>query len=175
MIELKVQPEVSQLSDIGAVTVLGTRVPSLISRRVQTTLELQTGQTFAIAGLISQADSARVSRIPVLGELPVLGTLFRSIRYNRDDTELLVLVTASLVEPSSNDLDPPTPGAFHEEPDDWELYIGGRLVGKSKVRVAPAQQERMKRLGLDQLQGPGAWATYDNQPNTLAGQNSSAK
>jgi pilus assembly protein CpaC len=168
-IELKVRPEVSQLSDVGAIVVLGTRVPSLLTRRVETTLELQSGQTFAIAGLIDQNDSARVSKIPGIGDLPILGPLFRSVRYSREDTEMVVLVTASLVEPSSRELNPPLPGAFHVEPNDWELYIDGRIEGKSTVRLAPAQRERMKRLGLDQLQGPGAWASYDSSGNGLAG------
>jgi pilus assembly protein CpaC len=173
-IELKVKPEVSELSDVGAVVVLGTRVPSLLTRRVETTLELQSGQTFAIAGLIDQTDSARVSKVPGMGDLPILGPLFRSVRYSREDTEMVVLVTASLVEPTSRDLNPPLPGSFHIEPNDWELYVEGRIEGKSTVRVAPAQRERLKRLGLDQLQGPGAWATYEDN-GSLAGDRAAEK
>jgi pilus assembly protein CpaC len=169
-IQLKVAPEVSQLSDVGAVVVLGTRVPSVLSRRVETTLDIHTGQTFAIAGLISQADSAKTSRIPGIGDLPVLGAFFRSVRYSRDETEILVLVTASLVEPTSQDLNPPAPGDFHIVPNDWELYVDGKIEGRPRVRVAPGQQERLRRLGLDQLRGPGAWASYDAEPNTLAGE-----
>ena len=160
-IELRVAPEVSQLTDVGSVVLLGSRIPALLTRRVETTLELQSGQTFAIAGLLDQKDNASVSKIPVLGELPVLGTLFRSVRYNREDTEMIVLVTASLVEPSSNDLNPPVPGDFHVDPNDWELYVDGQLEGKHTVTITPTQKERMKRLGLDKLQGPGAWASYE--------------
>jgi pilus assembly protein CpaC len=174
-IELKVRPEISQLSDVGGLQVLGTRVPSILTRRVETTLELQTGQTFAIAGLINQTDSARVSKVPGLGDMPVLGPLFRSVRYSRDDTEMVVLVTASLVEPSSNDLHPPVPGAFHVTPNDWELYIEGRTEGRTTVRLAPTQKERLRKLGLDKLEGPGAWASYDSMPNSLAAQHASAK
>ena len=159
-----------ELSDVGAVIILGTRVPSLITRRVETTLEIQTGQTFAIAGLIDQTDTARISKVPGLGDIPVLGPLFRSVRYNREDTEMVVLVTASLVEPTSNDLNPPLPGAFHEEPSDWELYIEGRLEGRASARVAPVQQDRLKKLGLDKLHGPGAWVSYDGAPGNLASQ-----
>jgi pilus assembly protein CpaC len=167
-IELKLRPEVSQLSDVGAVELLGTRIPSLLTRRVETTLELQSGQTFAIAGLLDQKDNASVSKIPMLGDLPVLGALFRSVRYQREDTEMLVLVTASLIEPSSNELNPAGPGEFHVEPNDWELYFEGRLEGKSNVRLAPSQKERLKRLGLDQLHGPGAWASYDSEDRLAA-------
>lgn len=174
-IELKLRPEVSQLSDVGAVELLGTRIPSLLTRRVETTLELQSGQTFAIAGLLDQKDNASVSKIPLLGDLPVLGTLFRSVRYSREDTEMVVLVTASLIEPSSNELNPPVPGDFHVVPSDWELYAEGRLEGRSKIRVAPAQKDRLKRLGLDQLYGPGAWASYDGPRDGLAGDARSEK
>ena len=174
-IELNVRPEVSQLSDVGAIEILGTRIPSLVTRRVETTLELQSGQTFSIAGLLSQRDSALVSKVPVLGDVPVLGTLFRSVRYTKDDTEMLVLVTASLVEASSNDLNPPLPGAFHEEPNDWELYVEGRTEGRGAKRVAPVQKDRLKKLGLDKLHGPGAWVSYDSAPNNLAGQTQPAK
>ncbi|MEO6434640.1 MAG: type II and III secretion system protein family protein [Tepidisphaeraceae bacterium] len=174
-IELKVRPEISQLSDVGAIEILGTRIPSLLTRRVETTLELQSGQTFAIAGLLHQNENANVSRIPLLGDLPVLGTLFRSVRYSREDTEMVVLVTASLVEPSSNELNPPVPGDFHVEPNDWELYVEGRFEGRHTVRVAPAQRERLKRLGLDQLHGPGAWASHDDASNNLAGDRAAKK
>jgi pilus assembly protein CpaC len=171
-IELKVRPEVSQLSDVGAIEILGTRIPSLLTRRVETTLELQSGQTFAIAGLLNQNDNGSTSKLPLLGDLPVLGALFRSVRYQREDTEMIVLVTASLIEPSSNQLDPPVPGSFHMEPNDWELYFDGQLEGKANVKIAASQRERLKRLGLDQLQGPGAWATYDGDSNGLAGDGS---
>ncbi len=167
-IELQVLPEISELSDVGALQILGTSVPALLTRRVETTLDLHSGQTFAIAGLINQNDNARISKVPGLGDLPVLGSLFRSTRYNRDDTEMLVLVTASLVAPNSNDLNPPTPGSMHEEPNDWELYIDGRIEGRTHSKVAPAEKDRLKRLGLDQLQGPGAWASYENVPDELA-------
>ena len=86
-----------------------------------------------------------------------------------------MLVTASLIEPSSNELNPPVPGDFHVEPNDWELYAEGRLDGKSRVRLAPSQKDRLKHLGLDQLHGPGAWASYDDSGDRLASDGSSAQ
>ena len=174
-IQLKLTPEISQLSDVGAVVVLGTRVPSLLTRRVQTSLDLQSGQTFVIAGLINQTDSAQASRIPGIGDMPVIGALFRSVRYQRNDTEMVVICTASLVEPSSNELDPMVPGDLHVVPNDWELYSEGRLQGRTKARVAPTQKERLEHLGLDRLRGPGAWAAYEDAPKTLASENGSSK
>ena len=168
-INLHVMPEVSQLSDVGAVMVNGTSVPSLLTRRVETTLEMQSGQTFAIAGLISRSDAATADRVPGLGDLPVLGTLFRSVRYTRSDTELLVLVTASLVEPTSTEANPLLPGMLHEVPNDWEFYWEGRTDSKDHPRLAPAQTESLKRLGLNHLCGPSGWATYEKTPDKVAG------
>ncbi|MEX0655095.1 MAG: pilus assembly protein N-terminal domain-containing protein [Phycisphaeraceae bacterium] len=160
-IRLHVFPEVSELSDVGAVEVLGTRVPSLLKRRVETTLELKSGQSFGVAGLIDRNTNARLSEVPGLGRLPVLGPLFRSVRYAEDETELLILVTASLVEPLSTTDPLPMPGALHSRPSDWELFAGGRLEGSQPAQAGPAQAERLQRTGLDQLKGPGAWMEYD--------------
>ncbi|WP_428940328.1 type II and III secretion system protein family protein [Fontivita pretiosa] len=168
-IHLKVTPEVSELSDVGAVEVLGTSVPSVLSRRVETTLEMQSGQTFAIAGLISRSDNARSSKVPGLGDLPVLGPLFRSVRYQQRETELLIMVTASLVEPSSTTGDVALPGDTHVTPNDWELYLDGKIAGKPRP-LAPAQAEQLKAMGLNELRGPGGWVSHDDVPSSLAGE-----
>src|ERR1700722_16336593 len=100
MIRLHVAPEVSELSNgPGSVQIQGFNIPGLLTRKAETTINLASGQTFAMAGLISQNTQARSSRVPGLGDLPVLGALFRSVRYQRGDTELLLIVTASLIEP----------------------------------------------------------------------------
>lgn len=162
-IRLRVATEMSELSDIGAVEIQGFRVPAVITRRAETTLEMNSGQTFGMAGLIQQGVAARNSRLPWLGDLPVLGALFRSIRYEHGETELLVLVTASLVEPLSVAAsDIPTPGALHCPPNDWELYAEGRIEGRSPSKVSSAHSAWLEELGLDQLRGPGAWVTYSS-------------
>ena len=161
-IRLMVAPEVSELSDVGAVQVLGTRVPSFLTRRVQTTLELKSGQSFAIAGLISRDTNARASEIPGLGRLPVLGSLFRSVRYLEEETELMILVTAHLVEPLSADLASiPTPGTLHNRPDAWEFYAMGRIEGRTPAKLSPRHSAALRDIGLDQLKGPGAWVSYE--------------
>lgn len=162
-IRLRVRPEVSELSDVGSVSVEGFTVPALISRRADATLELNSGETFAMAGLISQTTRARNSRIPGLGNLPVLGTLFRSVRYQREETELVVLVTASLVQPLRRNPLPPTPGVLHSRPADWELYLMGRIEGEEPAKLSPRDVEYMEELGLDKLVGPGAWESYEQQ------------
>ena len=159
IIRLHVGQEVSEPSDLGGVEIQGFRIPSVLSRRSDTTVELNSGQTFSMAGLLSQSDSARNSRIPLLGDLPVLGSLFRSVIYQKGESELVVLVTATLVEPLSHTSGRPLPGDLHTEPNDWELYgmgfLEGRLEDLSKVSDASVD------LGeLEELKGPGAWASY---------------
>jgi pilus assembly protein CpaC len=165
-IRLLVAPEVSELSDQGAVEIQGFRIPSLRIRRSETTLELHSGQSFMMAGLLNHNINSRSSRIPLLGDLPVIGTLFRSIRYQNEETELVVLVTASLVEPADNVRPGLVPGDQHVEPTDWELYIDGRLEGKVKP-LAPVDAEWIRERGLNRLQGPGAWTTHD-QPKAVS-------
>jgi len=163
-IRLQVSPEVSQLSDIGAVEVEGFRIPSLLTRRAQTELELKSGQTFAMAGLLNRFVTARNSRVPGVGDVPILGILFRSTRYESEETELLVLVTATLVEPLDHADRRPTPGSLDTDPSDWEFYLEGRVQGRRPPRLSPAQAARFRDMGLGRLVGPGAWATYDVAP-----------
>jgi pilus assembly protein CpaC len=159
-IRLTVSPEVSELTTINAIEIGGVSVPSLLTRKMETTLELKSGQTFAMAGLIKNKVEAINSRIPGLGDLPILGPLFRSVRYAEDETELVVLVTASLVEPMSLAAMPPLPGFLHVEPNDWELYLEGRIEGKAPVKINPTDATWLKQIGLDRLVGPGAWESY---------------
>jgi pilus assembly protein CpaC len=98
-IGLRVRPEVSSLSRAGAIKVGGVDLPSLSVRRADTTVEVASGQTFAIAGLFQRQLSDDLSQVAGLGEIPVLGELFRSTRYRRDESELVILITPYLVKP----------------------------------------------------------------------------
>lgn len=160
-----VDAEVSELTDRGSVELQGFRIPAIVTRRATTTLRLNNGQTFAMAGLISQTLDARTSRVPGLGDLPVLGALFRSVRYSKGETELVVLVSVSLVEPMSTAHVPPLPGALHSAPSDWELYGAGKIEGTLPAELESVSMLGMTDLGLNQLRGPGAWATYGNRPS----------
>ncbi len=164
LIRLYVAPEVSELTDVGAVEIQGFRVPALSTRRASTTLELHSGQTFSMAGLISQSTNATASRVPGIGDMPVLGALFRSVRYIEGETELVVLVTVSLVEPSSLASLPPLPGATHRRPNDWELYLGGAIEGSAPPPLSDQDMDWLKKLGFEDLQGPGAWGAYGERP-----------
>lgn len=100
-INLKVMPEVSSISSAGAVTVNGINIPALTTRRASTSVELGSGQSFAIAGLLLADTDQSVDKFPGLGDLPILGALFRSTRFERRETELVVIVTPYLVRPVS--------------------------------------------------------------------------
>jgi pilus assembly protein CpaC len=157
-IRLEVAPEVSELSEIGKVNVNGFSIPGLSTRRSSTTVELASGQSFATAGLLRSLDQATVSRVPVLGDMPILGPLFRSVRYEQAQTELVVMVTAEVVEPLYDGMDRPMPGDLYETPNDWELFVKGQISGAVPVGSPVA---RLKNLGLEGLRGPGAWRRPD--------------
>jgi len=165
-IRLRAMQEVSELTDVGALVIQGFSIPALMTRRAEATMELDSGQSLAMAGLLQHNDSAITSRLPGLGDLPVIGPLFRSVRYRNNDTELIILVTASLVEPMSTAAVPALPGATYMPPDDWELYAEGRIIGRPPARLDPDSAEWLREMGLDRLLGPGAWDTYESPPPT---------
>ncbi|MHC5164111.1 MAG: hypothetical protein ACYSOI_01915 [Planctomycetota bacterium] len=139
----------------------GTSVPGILARKAETTIELRSGQSFAMAGLLSNSSSATNSSIPGIGELPVLGPLFRSVRYQQKETELVVLVTANLVAPLNIDMSTaPLPGFLHEAPSDWKLYIDGDIEAQDLAQLDGIDAQWLKKLGLDDLSGPGAWDSY---------------
>lgn len=101
-IGLQVRPEVSTISPAGGVTIAGLSVPALRVRRADTTVEVGSGQTFAIAGLFQRQESRQIDKTPVLGDLPILGDLFKSKKFQRNETELVILITPYLVTPQSD-------------------------------------------------------------------------
>jgi pilus assembly protein CpaC len=101
-ISLKVRPEVSQLSTTGAVEIQGFTIPALTTRRAETTVELGSGQSFAIGGLLQNNVSDTLNKVPGLGDVPILGPLFRSDAFQRNESELVIIVTPYLVKPDSD-------------------------------------------------------------------------
>jgi pilus assembly protein CpaC len=99
-ISLKVRPEVSQIDTSVSVTTNGITVPGLSVRRADTTVELGSGQSFAIGGLLQSNTQDIVSQVPGIGSLPVLGKLFSSTNYQNNKTELVIMVTPYIVEPT---------------------------------------------------------------------------
>lgn len=101
-VNLVVKPEVSQLSSAGALTMNGITVPALTTRRVETVVDLASGQSFAIAGLLQSGRQQDLRKFPGLGDIPILGELFRSRKFRSNETELVVIVTPYLVRPGNN-------------------------------------------------------------------------
>jgi pilus assembly protein CpaC len=107
IIRLKVAPEVSSLDYSNTVTISGFVLPSISTRHAETEVELKDGQSFGIAGLLDDRTTVLLSKVPGIGDIPILGQLFRSRSTNRSNTELLVLVTPTIVDPVAGPLPPP--------------------------------------------------------------------
>jgi pilus assembly protein CpaC len=128
-IRLKVAPEVSELDYSHAVSISGTEVPGLTERKLQTAVELNEGQTLALAGLLDNSVTSSKNVTPILGDLPILGPLFRSVQYQRNDTELVVMVTPYLAGGMNPDQVTELPGEHWRYPSPSELLMNGDLGG----------------------------------------------
>lgn len=137
-ISMRVRPEVSQLSNQGAVTLNGFTVPALTTRRTETTVELGSGQSFMIGGLMQNNNTNSIQKAPGLGDVPILGALFRSNGYQRNQTELMIIVTPYLVKPvSANEIALPTDGL--KNPTDLQNFLLGQdFSGNKQSRPKPS-------------------------------------
>ena len=134
-INMMVNPEVSDLDFTRAVSIQGFIIPSINTRRVSTVIELGDGQSFAVAGLLKDDVREVVKKFPLLGDIPVLGALFRSTSFQKNETELVIIVTPHLVKPI--DMAKQTlPTDAYIEPDDFEFYLLGSLEGRGKKDTA---------------------------------------
>lgn len=128
-IRLRVSPEVSQLSEAGAIMVNDLLVPALTTRRVSTVVELASGQSFAIAGLLQNNISQTASKYPFLGDIPILGTLFRSDKFEREETELVIIITPYIVRPVSSPKRLLSSADVNHLPEDAGKYIKSGSLG----------------------------------------------
>jgi pilus assembly protein CpaC len=136
-IRLEVEPEFSVLNAANGTSINGTVVPGRTTQRVNTTVELEDGQTFVIGGLIQREVTASIERVPVLGEIPYLSTFFTSKSINEVETELLIVVTPHLVDAESCAQRPNIlPGQETRSPDDCELFLEGILEAPRGQRQA---------------------------------------
>ena len=131
LINLKVAPEVSTLDFSVARRVGQTFVPGLTTRRAKTTVELRDGQSFAIAGLLQNDFSDNIRSVPFLGDLPIIGALFRSTQYQKGETELVIVVTPHLVNPAAGPDQLALPTDNFVPPDVLSLFLLGRTEGWS--------------------------------------------
>jgi len=129
LIDLVLATEVSEIDPSVGVQLGGFMVPGLSSRQSESTVRMRDGQSFAIAGLLSDKTRSSVAKVPGLGDIPILGTLFRSSQFRRDETELLVVVTVRLVHPLGAHAAPVLPGGDEvNDPDDFSLFLLGRTA-----------------------------------------------
>ena len=156
-ISLRVRPEVSQLSSAGTVTLGGFSIPGLITRRAETTIELGSGQSFMIGGLLNNNVTNSTDKVPGLGALPIIGALFRSNNFRRQQTELVIVVTPYLVKPiDAAQIKLPTDG-FRAPSDAERWLLGSNFKGKSGARRAVP------------VLAPGTPAAAATAPNDAAG------
>lgn len=165
VVRLTVDPEVSTINfAVGAVLVPGgTKVPGLDTRKSHTTVELRQGQTLAIAGLMQLTLDGSSTRIPILGDLPVIGPFFSNTSNTRMEKELLVLVTPYLVEPMNHCQVPPAPGEDVKEPTDLEVFFLNRIegrTGRDYRSTTEGQQPLRKLLNVERehLRGPSGFS-----------------
>lgn len=150
-ISMHVRPEVSDLSTAGAIRVEGISVPSISTRRAETTVELGSGQSFAIAGLIENNIVQDANKFPGLGDIPIIGALFRSEEFRREETELLIVITPYIVRPVG-DRQMVLPTDNYRAPTDMQRYFGE----KRWVETNPGtlqQQDRKTGPSLKQRAG----------------------
>jgi pilus assembly protein CpaC len=138
-ISMRVRPEVSQLTSAGSVTLNNFTIPGIATRRAETTVELGSGQSFMIGGLLSNTHNNTLDKAPFLGDLPILGSLFRSNNFRRNESELVIIVTPYLVKPTSaNQIALPTDG-YKGATDAERLLMGQSFSGKTgEKRPTPA-------------------------------------
>jgi pilus assembly protein CpaC len=136
-ISMRVRPEVSELSTEGSITLNNFVVPALTTRRAETTVELGSGQSLMIAGLLRNHNTNDINKAPFLGDLPILGALFRSTAYRHDETELVVIVTPYLVKPVSTQLATPIDG-YRNPTDGTTVFLGQTFEGTSGARTPVA-------------------------------------
>lgn len=128
-IALKVAPEASDIDYMNALIVNSISIPAITTRRAETTLELGDGESFVIGGLVSRTTKSNIAKVPFLGDLPIIGTFFRNMRYTQDEKELVIVVTPHIVNSIAKGTELPMPGADKERRDApanaWGAYVLG--------------------------------------------------
>lgn len=124
-IALKVAPEASDLNYAAGIAYNGVQIPSITTRRADTTVELGDGETFVIGGLVSSSVSSNVDKVPLLGDLPIIGSFFRSLNYKKEEKELVIIVTPRLVQPLAKGTTVPLPGEREATPNQpvWGAWL----------------------------------------------------
>jgi pilus assembly protein CpaC len=146
LISIRVRPEVSDISSRGAVTIDGFKIPALTTRRAETVVELGSGQSFAIGGLIRKGFSTDISAFPGLGDLPILGALFRSSSFQKDESELVIIVTPYIVRPAARGTAMRVPTDRVGPPSDTDRVLLKTIATPPPPGRAPAKANAPRSL-----------------------------
>jgi len=171
-VSLQTAVEVSEPDPTVGVTITGFQVPGFKTRSSETTIRLRDGQSFAIAGLLSDASRSVINKIPGLGDLPILGALFRSTAYQREETELLMVVSAHLVQPLQPDDVPVLPGEDDlNDPNDFELFLFGKIepdkIDDFEKRRQQEREQDARSASAPAVPGPAPSAAPTPLPGPL--------
>ena len=158
-LNLKIEPSVSELSSVGAVSLpissgFTITIPALTERSAETTVELASGESFALAGLLQHNTTENVSKVPALGDIPILGALFRSEQYQENETELVIIVTPYLVNPVQTALAAPTQGFV--TPHDMQRL----MTGANYRQTLAAPRKGPLNANGEGLVGPGGFQLH---------------
>ena len=152
VINLAVEPEVSSIDPTASITVNGLVIPGLQTRRANTVLELRDGESFALAGLIRKDFQTTVRQVPLLGSIPIIGSLFRSSGFQKGETELVIVVTPRLVQPIKAGAPVALPTDRVQNPNELDLFLMGRTdkaVGVNPLDPNDPPPEAKKKEGAD--------------------------
>ena len=148
LINLQIAPEVSQIDPTSSVKFNDIEIPGLVVRRAKTTVELRDGQSFVMAGLLQSTNNYDVRKFPWLGDIPILGALFRSSSYRKQETDLVIIVTPRLVRPMAPGTRIATPLDASSSPNDVDLFLNGKTeISRANLRRVAESQSGSVRSG----------------------------
>jgi pilus assembly protein CpaC len=155
LINMKIEPEVSQIDLTHTVSVAnGISVPALIVRRASTTVELRDGQSFVIGGLLQSNNQNQIEQLPWLGSVPVLGALFSSKSYQKNETDLAIIVTPHLVRPARPGDEIRTPADDTMPPNDTDFFLLGKTeMTRKEARALSPAASRIDGAGAEPFTG----------------------
>ncbi len=146
VVDMRVYVEVSDLDNTNSIRMTGIEIPSFVSRKTQSHLRLESGTTFAMAGMLNDSIRATYARVPVFGDIPIVGSLFRYVQHRRDETELMIFVTPRLVRPMMPSEVPAAPGTTEDNnPNDFELFLLGMDHRAASRRAEPTGPVGLER------------------------------
>ncbi len=146
VIDLRTYVEVSEIDEANSLKLVGIDVPAFVMRKADSHLRIADGMTFAMAGMLKERSRAFRSQIPILGDLPILGSLFRYVKHGREETEVVIFVTPKLVRPMAAAEVPAPPGSTENyNPNDFDLFLMGTIVKPGSRSAAPTGAVGLQR------------------------------